>query len=271
MHWQNTGRDLVTSASAILQVWFGAGPFHLNLVGSFNIAFQFVISADQTSNEFPRTSPMQTVVRHFFMRLQFFAYLIFGLTACGQPNSNSQKGAGNPQGDTAQKQLKTMSDYSPIFENAHSKAKALMNEDFYFSPIDETAPFGNDDGADTYAGFKDWRQTHAAENPKVFLYEQISYWGYPEFDIFETDIQKLTPYLKQSDLGSRYMSGIDAAIIAIAFGQLYLEGKVDNDFNELAKTSIRRQLLPELLALWGETYKVEREAKLKKMLTALTL
>lgn len=162
-----------------------------------------------------------------------------------------------------------MSDYSPTFDKANPKAKELLKEDFYFSPIDETGPFGNDDGADTYAGFKDWRQTHTNENPKVFLLEQIDYWGYPKFDIYETDIKKLTPYLKQFDLGSRYMSGIDAAIIAIAFGQLYLEGTVDKDFNELAKTAIKRQLLPELLALWGDTYKIERETKLKKMLAVL--
>ncbi len=31
MHWQNTGRDIETSASAILQVWFGAGPFTFKL------------------------------------------------------------------------------------------------------------------------------------------------------------------------------------------------------------------------------------------------
>lgn len=163
-----------------------------------------------------------------------------------------------------------MSDYSPTFDKAHPNAKRLMNEDFYFSPIDETAPFGNDDGADTYAGFKDWRQSHKNDNPKIFLNEQIDRWGYPKFDIYETDFQKLKPYLKQSDLGSRYMSGIDASIIAIAFGQLYLEGKVDKDFNELAKTAIKRQLLPELLSLWGDTYKIERETKLKKMLAVLS-
>jgi uncharacterized protein YfeS len=97
----------------------------------------------------------------------------------------------------------------------------------------------------------------------------VDYWGYPKFDIYETDIKKLTTYLKQSDLGSRYLSGIDAAIISIAFGQLYLEGTVDKNFNELAKTAIRRQLLPELLALWGDIYKIERETKLKKMLAVL--
>ena len=84
-----------------------------------------------------------------------------------------------------------------------------------------------------------------------------------------TDIKKLTPYLKQNSLGSRYMSGVDAAIIAIAFGQLCLEGTVDKDFNELAKIAIKRQLNPELLVLWGDLYKVEREIKLQKMLAIL--
>ncbi len=162
-----------------------------------------------------------------------------------------------------------MSDYSPIFDKAHPNAKRLMKEDFYFSTIDETAPFGNDDGADTYAGFKDWRRTHKNEDPKEYLLEQLDSWGYPKFDIYETDIKKLTQYLKQNSLGSRYMSGVDAAIIAIAFGQLYLEGRVDKDFNELAKIAIRRQLNPELLVLWGDPYKIEREIKLQKMLAIL--
>lgn len=144
-----------------------------------------------------------------------------------------------------------------------------MNEEFYWSPIEETAPFGSDDGADTYAGFADWRETHKTEKPENFLLQQIDYWGYPTFDLNETNFDKLKPYLKQSTLGSRYMSGIDAAIVSIAFGQLYLEGTIDKDFKELAKTSIKRQLLPEILNLWGDTGKITREAKLKKLLAVL--
>ncbi len=65
MHWQNTGRDIVTSALAILQVWFGAGPFSVKLIGSFNFTFQVIINAGQTSNEFPVLSPMQNVSGNF--------------------------------------------------------------------------------------------------------------------------------------------------------------------------------------------------------------
>jgi len=162
-----------------------------------------------------------------------------------------------------------MSDYSPSIDKAHPTAKRLMNEEFYWSPIEETAPFGSDDGADTYAGFADWRQTNKTADPKAFLMEQIAIWDYPTFDLNETNIEKLAPYLKQSPLGSRFMSGIDAAIAAIAFGQLYLEGSVDENFKQLAKTSLKRQLVPELLNLWGDDYKAERETQLKKMLAVL--
>lgn len=197
------------------------------------------------------------IPNHHFMRPQIVSCLLFVLTSCGQTKDNSQN------------QPINMSDYSPIFENAHSKAKTLLKEDFYFSPVDETGPFGNDDGADTYAGFKVWRTAHLTDNPADFLIAQINEWGYPKFDIYETDIKKLTPYLKASDLSSRYMSGIDAAIITIAFGQFYLEGTINKDFKALALIALRRQLIPEILALWGDVYKIEREQKLNKMLAVL--
>jgi uncharacterized protein YfeS len=203
------------------------------------------------------------------MKPQIIAYLFLTLSACGQTQDKSEKVSTSTTVDTTSKQTKNMSDYSPTFDKAHPNAKRLMNEEFYFSPIDETAPFGNDDGADTYAGFKDWRQTHKTNNPKQFLDQQIAYWDYPKFDINEADLEKLKPYLNQSKLGSRFMSGIDAAILAIAFGQLYLEGIIDKNFKEIAKTAIKRQLIPELLALWGDQYKIERETKLKKMLAVL--
>ena len=191
------------------------------------------------------------------------------ILSCGHSNTNSNKEFSSNKSDTIIKQAKDMSDYSPTFEKIHPDAKSLMTEDFYFNHIDETSPFGNDDGADTYAGFKDWRQTHKTSSPKEFLNEQINSWGYPKFDLYETDIEKLRPYLKQSELGSRFMSGIDAAVIAIAFGQLYLEGNIDKDLNKLAKTAITRQLIPQLLNLWGDSYKKERETKLNKMLAVL--
>jgi|GEM_PF-3235487 len=59
--------------------------------------------------------------------------------------------------------------------------------------------------------------------------------------------EKLKPYLEESFTGMRLMRGIDAAIVATAFGQLYLEGTIGSDIKELAKLSIERELLPEVL------------------------
>ncbi len=204
------------------------------------------------------------------MKPPLIVTLLLVLTACGQAQDKAQKISSGTNSDTTQKQSQSMSDYSPTIDKAHPNAERLMNEEFYWSPIEETGPFGSDDGADTYAGFADWRRTHTKDKPEAFLREQIDYWGYPTFDLKETNFEKLKPYLRKSDLGNRYMSGIDAAIVAIAFGQLYLEGTVDKDFKELTITSIKRQLIPEMLKLWGDPYSSVREMQLKKMLGVLT-
>ncbi|HUQ65132.1 MAG TPA: hypothetical protein VM101_03205 [Flavitalea sp.] len=207
------------------------------------------------------------MVSSIAMKIQFIVALLLTLTACGQTSDKSQKGIG---GKTVEnKETKSMGNYSPSIDNAHPNAKRLMNEEFYWSPVEETAPFGSDDGADTYSFFAHWRQANKTGNPKDFLIAHIGYWGYPLFDLSETDFEKLQPYLSQSSIGYRRLSGIDAAIAAIAFGQLYLEGTIDKDFKELAKISIKRELIPELLNLWGDSYKATREMQLKKMLAVL--
>jgi uncharacterized protein YfeS len=160
------------------------------------------------------------------------------------------------------------SNHSPTFDNAHPVAKKLMTDSFFFSPIEETAPFGSDDGSDTYASFQDWRKTHSNESIITFLKEHIDYWGYPKFDIEETDLEKLKPYLKQDEMNIQYMKGIDQAIVASAFGQLYLEGKIDEDIKKLAIISINRELLPGILKLWGN-YENTRKENLNKLLSVL--
>ncbi|MBC9914982.1 hypothetical protein [Chitinophaga varians] len=161
-----------------------------------------------------------------------------------------------------------MEDYSPTFEKAHATAQRLMNDEFFFDVLSETAPFGSDDGADAYAAFAAWRATNTTKSPVLFIHKQIETWDYPEFDIQEIAYEKLAPYLAQSDMAYRYMSGINAAIVAVAFGQLYLEGKVDGDVKQLAKVAVERELLPEILALWDE-YIAERERGLNKLLAVL--
>ncbi|AHM59293.1 hypothetical protein D770_05130 [Flammeovirgaceae bacterium 311] len=89
--------------------------------------------------------------------------------------------------------------YMDIFElspeSAHPKAKELLTEDFYWSPINESGPFGSDDGSDAFYGFMQWRQSNARRSPVKYLDELLTEWGLPKFDIYELDTNKINAYL----------------------------------------------------------------------------
>jgi uncharacterized protein YfeS len=157
---------------------------------------------------------------------------------------------------------------APTFDNAHPNAKKFMTDSFFFSPIEETAPFGSDDGSGTYVSFQSWRKINPHQSLITFLKEQIDEWGYNKFDIEETNLEKLKPYLRQDEMNTQYMTGIDQAIVALAFGQLHLEGKMDNDIKNLAILSVNRELLPDILRLWGN-YEITRKEKLNRLLSVL--
>ena len=197
-------------------------------------------------------------------------------------------------------------------ESAHPRAKELLTEDFYWSPIDESGPFGSDDGSDAFYGFRQWRQTNPKQSPVKYLDELLNQWGLPKFDIYELDTSKIKAYLTNNDsgdvssfaeyipemkkqfeevakregkefdeaqfeqflelsnkgMGHRYLLGMDNAIIAIGFGQLGLEGKIDDDIKNLTRIAITREQLPIMLEEWGEYQRVRQDI-LAKMLADL--
>jgi uncharacterized protein YfeS len=60
----------------------------------------------------------------------------------------------------------------------------------------------------------------------------------------------------------------DEAIIALAFGQLLLAGKVDAEPKRRALLAIERQSLPTVVKFWNE-FAEERTERLKKMKSVL--
>jgi uncharacterized protein YfeS len=158
----------------------------------------------------------------------------------------------------------------PHYKAAHPDAKKLMDEPFYFSPIEESAPFGSDDGSDAFMDFEQWRPSNPEKSPLRFLEELLDRWGYPPFNLLELDQSVIDSYTSGHALHIGMLVGMDAAIIGVAFGQLYLEGIIDPGLNELALTAIRRQLHPELLQRWDADYAPVREEQLIKMMGVLT-
>jgi uncharacterized protein YfeS len=102
--------------------------------------------------------------------------LIFTLTLTGNSQKDSQK-----------------FEFSP--KTAHTNAKTLMREDFYWSPIDESGPFGSDAGSDAAYGFQKWRGIHPTTSPILYLKQLIDTWNFPPFAWDELDTTKIKLYI----------------------------------------------------------------------------
>jgi uncharacterized protein YfeS len=94
------------------------------------------------------------------------------------------------------KHFQIMDFFSNPQENAHPKARKLMNEDFYWSPIDEAGPFGSDSGSDAAQGFIEWRKTNKTTSPIKYLGDLLISWGFPFFDWNELDSKKIEEYIQ---------------------------------------------------------------------------
>jgi uncharacterized protein YfeS len=53
--------------------------------------------------------------------------------------------------------------YGIDINHAHERAVELIPEEFFWSCIDELAPFGSDEGDTALVEFRDWRK----QNPKI--------------------------------------------------------------------------------------------------------
>jgi uncharacterized protein YfeS len=96
----------------------------------------------------------------------------------------------------AQKNVNTF-EYS--IETAHPNAKKLMAEDFYWSPIEETGPFGSDAGSDAAYGFKQWRSENKSTSPITYLKELIASWNLQTINWDELDTLKIKKYLTSQE------------------------------------------------------------------------
>jgi len=94
-----------------------------------------------------------------------------------------------------------MDNFEYSLKSAHPQAQVLMKDEFYWSPIEETGPFGSDDGWDAAYGFRQWRLTNKTASPVSYLNELIARWQYPYFDYNEMDTTKIKEYInKKEDL-----------------------------------------------------------------------
>ena len=159
--------------------------------------------------------------------------------------------------------------WEPNYEHAHPKAKALMTDEFLWSPVEPSSPFGSDDGADAVWRFYEWRKGNRNKRASEFIPFLLTEWNYKTYDYTHIDTVAIKEFIESGNLGDRLYMGIDDAIIATGFGQLIIEGKIDADLKSLTLVALNRQLLPISLSLVGEDFRNTRENQLQRMINII--
>ncbi len=130
-------------------------------------------------------------------------------------------------------------------EHAHQRAIELIPEDFFWSCIDELAPFGSDEGDLALAEFRDWKK----ENPNLPTYECLKWTieSVSELNISEYNDNILDKGLIRKQIEDdnfddyQYIFKVDISAIATGFGQLVDEGKIDERNKPIIQLAIDRQ------------------------------
>ncbi|GAA4465805.1 hypothetical protein GCM10023189_46960 [Nibrella saemangeumensis] len=154
-------------------------------------------------------------------------------------------------------------------DRAHPKAKALLSEAFFWSATEKSAPFGNEEGAAAFSGFRQWRPANPNDSPVLYLNQLIANWNYPAFDLTTVTLDELSAYITQGPSGAGPLIEQDNAVIAVGFGQFVLEGRIEKDLQILTKIALQRELLPVLLSHFPDSYQPKRRDLLSRLLKAV--
>ena len=137
--------------------------------------------------------------------------------------------------------------YGIDIDNAHQKAIELIPEDFFWSCIDELAPFGSDEGDTALAEFRDWRKENPSTPTLECLKWVIESVGEMDFADYNSEIlsrAKIKSQLEDEDFDDQqYIYTLDISVIATGFAQLVDEGFIEVENKEIIQLAIDRQLV----------------------------
>lgn len=132
-------------------------------------------------------------------------------------------------------------------KTSHSNFNLFLKAKFYTSIIDEFSPFGNDEGWDTLRALEDWYRTEYKEEDSLILDFITDYglsnWGWseehlPMLQIF--DLKKIKEIEEEEEF---FFTAFPQMIIATAFGQIKITGKLDDYLEEITQKVIKQQIL----------------------------
>lgn len=150
--------------------------------------------------------------------------------------------------------------WTPTPDKAHPKARAVLTNLFFWDMTDDNTPFGNDNGADTLAFYRDWQASHPNDKVIDFLRELLQRWDVTD-NHWDVLIPESIVELIAEDRISFQLR--DDIIIALAFAQILLEGHIEADIKRLAIIALQRQSTQPALDLWTDDCHDERRERLQ--------
>lgn len=154
---------------------------------------------------------------------------------------------------------------APLRDEAPPRVREALADDLFWDAADPTGPFGNETAQEVYQALEGLREDDPHNSPIPLLNALLEGWEIESagWDVVEEgEVQAL---------GAEDETGLllrDEAILALAFGDLALTGRVDPEVRRRALLALARQALPALLHGFGDRMKA-REAAVGKMREAL--
>ncbi|MEN7551913.1 hypothetical protein AAG747_28625 [Rapidithrix thailandica] len=132
-------------------------------------------------------------------------------------------------------------------ERAHTRALELIPEAFFWSGIDELAPFGSDEGFTALSEFRRWKRVFP-DKPILgclqWTIESVGEMEFAEYNESLLDRKRIQAQLENSDFDEhQYIYTLDVSVIATGFGQLIDEGTIDPEIKPILRLAIDRQKL----------------------------
>ena len=146
-------------------------------------------------------------------------------------------------------------------DDAHPKAIEALTDAFFWDAADLGSPLGGDTGRDVLEALRDAREADPRGRALTVLDDILATWEVAN-DSWDVVSEREVQTIGEDDEFSLLTR--DEAILALAFAQIVVEGRVDSEVRRRALLALTRQALPALLHGWGDK-RLERALRVERM------
>ena len=146
-------------------------------------------------------------------------------------------------------------------EDAHPKAVEALTDAFFWDAADVGSPLGGDTGRDVLEALRDALEAEPPGKMLTVLDEILASWEVAN-DSWDVVSEREVQAIGEDDEFSLLTR--DEAILALAFAQIVIEGRIEAEIRRRALLALTRQALPALLHGWGDK-RLERALRVERM------